>query len=114
MPKFKASIGLPLARHFKELGVQLAFDEQRADFADIAAEPDLPFWIDEVHHCVVVDVNEEGTEAAAVTMTAMMGGSFDPPKPKQFKVDRPFLFYVTDETSGIILFQGKVADPRLL
>ena len=115
MPKFKARSGLSLGEHLKELGVQAAFDEQRADFSGLAAEPDLPFWIGDVRHCAVVDVNEDGTEAAAGTMVMLAGaGYFERPEPEPFKVDRPFLFYITDEITGIVLFQGKVVDPRLL
>jgi serpin B len=113
MPRFKTSARLELREHLQELGIELAFDENRADFGCIAAEADIPFWISEILHCSVVDVNEEGTEAAAATMVLALGGCYDPPKPEPFIIDRPFLFYITDDVSGAVLFQGKVADPRM-
>jgi serpin B len=114
MPRFKTSARLELQQHLQELGIKLAFDSIRADFGGIVAEAEIPFWISKILHCAVVDVNEEGTEAAAATIILMRAGScYDPPKPEPFIIDRPFLFYITDDVSGAVLFQGKVADPRL-
>jgi serpin B len=56
-------------------------------------------------------VTEEGTEAAAATAVAMMAASV-PSHIEQLAVDRPFLFYITDEPTGAILFQGRISDPR--
>jgi serpin B len=113
MPRFKTSRRLGLRQYLQELGIELAFDENQADFGGITAELNVPFWIGEIHHSAVVDVNEDGTEAVAATMAVMAGGRFDPPKPEPFNIDHPFLFYITDDVSGAVLFQGKVADPRL-
>jgi serpin B len=58
-----------------------------------------------------VDVNEEGTEAAAATATAMarsIGGPFTP----TFRADRPFVFLIRDGKTGTVLFVGRVTDPR--
>jgi serine protease inhibitor len=56
----------------------------------------------------MVDVAEEGTEAAAVTLVSFHIGGIPP----SFIVKRPFLFFILDETTGAILFQGKIVDPR--
>lgn len=62
-------------------------------------------------HQAFVDVNEEGTEAAAATAVGMRAASAPPP-PRVVTVDRPFLFLIRDEKTGSILFMGRVADPR--
>jgi serpin B len=114
MPRFKTSARLELQQHLQEMGIKLAFDPIRADFGGIVDEAEIPFWISEILHCAVVDVNEEGTEAAAATIIMMRAGScYDPSKQEPFIIDRPFLFYITDDVSGVVLFQGKVADPRM-
>ncbi|MDQ7053726.1 MAG: serpin family protein [candidate division KSB1 bacterium] len=58
-----------------------------------------------------VEVNEEGTEAAAVTVVAVRSTAIGPSGPKLFRVDRPFLFVIREKNSGTILFIGKVLDP---
>jgi serpin B len=62
----------------------------------------------------VIEVMEDGTEAAAATAIAMVAGSARrPPEETQlFHVDRPFLFAIIDDVSGAILFQGRILDPR--
>jgi serpin B len=60
-----------------------------------------------------VDVNEEGTEAAAVTAVSMSKGMFEgPPKAKQFIVDRPFAFAIVNDKTGQLLFLGAINDPE--
>jgi serpin B len=62
----------------------------------------------------VIDVAEENTEAAAATAIAMVAAAArqQPVTPETFRVDHPFLFYLVDDTTGAILFQGRIADPR--
>jgi len=67
--------------------------------------------VSEVVHKTFVDVNEKGTEAAAVTMP-MLAGSAAPKKSVEFKVDRPFLFLIRDLPTKTTLFMGRVVDPR--
>jgi serpin B len=62
-------------------------------------------------HEAVIDVTEEGTEAAAATAIAMTTTSFNP-KVETFDIDRPFLFVISDDATGAILFQGRIVDPR--
>ena len=70
--------------------------------------------IDEVIHQAFVDVDEEGTEAAAATAVAMVAGALqeEPPPIKIFKADHPFIFLIQDRETGSILFVGRVSDPR--
>jgi serpin B len=64
-------------------------------------------------HRAVIEVAEESTEAAAATAVTITARSLGKAvKPETFRVDRPFLFYVVDEASGAILFQGRITDPR--
>jgi serine protease inhibitor len=60
-----------------------------------------------------VRVDEKGTEAAAATSVGMLAGAAPPPKAAQFIADHPFLFFIRDEASGLVLFQGRVADPSV-
>ena len=71
--------------------------------------------ISEVLHQAWVRVDEHGTEAAAATAVLAMAAGIpdpDPPPPTPFIVDRPFLFFIYDDRTGAILFQGRVVDPR--
>jgi serpin B len=67
--------------------------------------------LDEVIHKAFVDVNEEGTEAAAATAVTMRALSMRPGNPVVFRVDHPFTFFIRDTRNGAILFMGKVMNP---
>jgi serpin B len=108
LPKFKIESSFPLKMPLRALGLSGAF-APGADFSGISAEPG--FALSEVLHKTFVDVNEKGTEAAAVTMP-MAAGSAPPKKNVEFKADRPFLFVIRDLPTKTTLFMGRVADPR--
>jgi serpin B len=112
LPRFKTSFKTNLGRPFMEAGMALAFNANLADFSGMTARPvsEAHLAISEIVHRAVIDVTEEGTEAAAATAIAMMAASAEQTEP--FVVDRPFLFYIADETTGAILFQGRISDPR--
>jgi len=114
LPRFKMSYSAWLKGSLVNLGMGRAFDPERAEFGGIRNEPPQ-VWIDQVLHRAVAEVNEEGTEAAAVTMSVIMATSaLRPHRPEPYFemiVDRPFLFLIRDETSGNILFLGSVVDP---
>jgi serpin B len=81
----------------------------KADFSGIA---DGGLFISAVRQKAFVEVNEEGTEAAAVIgVPQTKGMPTEPPKPFQMIVDRPFLFLIEDELTRMILFMGVVIDP---
>jgi serpin B len=65
-------------------------------------------------HRAVIDVGEESTEAAAATTVVIRPTAAAPPvaQPEAFRADHPFLFYLVDDTTGLILFQGRISDPR--
>ncbi|MGO8765105.1 MAG: serpin family protein [Limisphaerales bacterium] len=110
LPKFKMTSEFRLAETLKALGMPDAFTSQ-ADFSGMDGRKNLFF--SDVIHKAFVEVNEEGTEAAAATAVVMFGGaapSNQPPIPI-FRADHPFLFLIRDNHDGSILFLGRVADP---
>lgn len=109
IPRFKLEYGRSLNEPLKALGMGVAFDPGRADFSGIRAERDLA--ISDVEHKAMVDVNEEGTEAAAATSVGMTAAAM-PMQRFTFIADRPFLMLICDRDSGAILFMGKVVDPK--
>ncbi len=113
LPRFKMSYMAELRSALVKLGMERAFDRQRAEFGGIR-NPPPQVWIDQVLHRAVAEVNEEGTEAAAVTMGVMVASAMRARRPErhfEMVVDRPFLFLIRDEVSGNILFMGSVDDP---
>ena len=105
LPKFTLEFELALNDALKGLGMEVAFSPSQADFTRMY--PGGGVWIDTVLHKTFVDVNEEGTEAAAVTSVSMRELS----GPSSLTVDRPFVFVIRERHSGTILFMGKVMDP---
>jgi len=109
LPRFKMTSEHDLGGTLKAMGMPLAFDEAKADFSGISKAERL--YITKVAHKAFVEVNEEGTEAAAAT-GVVIGTKSMPPPPKVFRADRPFAFVLRDATTGTVLFMGRVADPR--
>jgi serpin B len=115
LPKFTIDppTALALRPPLEALGVKLAFSDAEADFTGIGTPPDPRYrlYVSAVFHKAFVKVDEKGTEAAAATAVVMAVGTGMPPKAEQFDVDHPFLFFIVDKSSGLILFMGRVADP---
>lgn len=107
LPKFKFSYENRLNEELERLGMGLAFSDQ-ADFRGI--EKDGGLTISEVKHKTFIEVNEEGTEAAAVTSVGISVTSM--PMYYNMTFDRPFLFFIHENTSGLILFAGQVNNPK--
>ena len=104
LPKFKFEYEKSLVEIFKELGMKKAFKE--GGFYNIAELPHDPF-ISEIKHKTFIEVNEAGTEAAAVTSVEYSDNAM----PGGFYADRPFVFVIRDDRTGSILFIGKVENP---
>jgi len=115
MPKYKVTSKFTLNDNLKSMGVLDAFSKKAADFSGMAnLLPDEILYISAVIHKAFVDVNEEGTEAAAATAVVFdMGIISEPPPPKIFNADHPFLFLIRDNATGSILFFGRVVDPTI-
>ena len=117
-PRFevKPTGSLELKQALTSLGVELAFDRERADFTGIAnpPSPDDRLSISQVFHQAFIRVDEEGTEAAAATAVMMTraGGMPIRREPVVVLANHPFLFFVRDVTSGTWLFMGRVQHPE--
>jgi serpin B len=108
MPKFKFETELDLKNNLLKLGINDAFDPNKADLSGMNGKKDL--YISSVVHKAYVSVDEAGTEAAAAT-GVVVGTTSMPMEIKDFKMDRPFIFMIQDKPSGSILFLGRVTDP---
>jgi len=109
LPRFKTTSEFSLQATLKALGMSDAFTFGRADFSGMDGQKDL--FVSAVVHKAFVEVNEQGTEAAAATATGMGGrGNTGPPIPI-FRADHPFLFLIRDNHTGSLLFLGRVTDP---
>ncbi|HEY3762462.1 MAG TPA: serpin family protein [Verrucomicrobiae bacterium] len=107
-PKFKLNYDVKLNDPLKSLGMQQAFSSS-ADFSAMAGQP---LFIGEVKQKAYCAVDEEGTEAAAVTTINMFGAvARAPSKTFEMTVDRPFFYVIADSQSQAILFMGIVNDP---
>jgi serpin B len=113
LPRFKTAFRAELGKLFQQAGMRRAFNMQLADFSGMTGQPPAmaPLAISGVVHRAVIDVTEQGTEAAAATAVAMVAASMPAPA-EPFVVDRPFLFYIVDDVTGAILFEGRISDPR--
>jgi serpin B len=104
LPRFKFGYEVDLSQALKTLGMEIAFESGRADFSNLFS--DGVGWIDKVKHKTFVQVDEKGTEAAAVTQVI-----FADSMPPQLICDRPFLIVIHEDVSGAIVFMGRIANP---
>ncbi len=114
LPKWKTTWGTKeLTAALKALGMVLPFDPGKADFSGMnGARPPSPeaLYVSAVFHKTFVDVNEQGTEAAAST-AAVMELTAAPGKPLVFRADHPFLYLIRETNTGTVLFMGRVVNP---
>ena len=114
MPKFKFSFEKQLEKALTGMGMGIAFDSDKANFAKINPDPINKLFISQVQHNTFVDVSEKGTEAAAVTVVVIgMSSTSLRPEPYLFTVDRPFVFMITEKETHAVMFIGKVINPHL-
>jgi serpin B len=109
LPKFTFTSEFKLNEALSKLGMPSAFVPSDADFSGMTGNRDL--YISAALHKAFVDVNEEGTEAAAATgmVAGVTSAPLDPPT---FRADHPFVFVIRDNGTGSFLFVGRVMDPR--
>jgi serine protease inhibitor len=109
IPRFKIAYECALAPALKAMGMNDAFTAGAADFSKMA---DGELSISDVKHKAVVEVDEKGTEAAAVTSVEMKATSVEAPRDRfSFVADRPFFFVIRDDATGALLFMGALYDP---
>jgi serpin B len=114
IPKFKFETKYFMAEDLKGMGMPTAFTlgidfGGEADFSGMTGNKRLN--IDEVIHQAFVEVNEEGTEAAAATAVVMQSSTIMPRPTPIFKADHPFIFVIQEKETGDILFLGRVTNP---
>jgi serpin B len=111
LPRFKMETEFKLRPVLCALGIALVFSDD-ADFSGICEES---LKIADVIRKACVEVNEEGTEAAAATAVRVDWAApprRSMPKPKVFKADHPFLFFIRDRKTNAILFSSRLLDPQ--
>jgi serpin B len=109
MPKFDFETTTNAKDTLIALGMTEAFQPEIADFSGITEEEKL--YISDVLHKATINVDEDGTEAAAATAVIMKVESAMPGEPKSLVIDRPFLFLIQHKPTGTILFMGRVTEP---
>ena len=110
MPKFTMFTNYNLIPPLKALGTSSVFSSALSDLTGIVDPGGNRLFVNGASQAAFVDVNEEGTEAAAVT-TIIMDFISEPSRSENFIADHPFIFIIQDDESGIILFMGRMYDP---
>lgn len=113
IPKFKISFGFEASGLLKTLGLTSPFgqDADLTEMVDSAVGGKL--YVSSIHHKSFVEVNEEGTEAAAATAAVvMLRRSRRRVEPLDFVADHPFLFVIREDNTGVVLFIGHLLNPR--
>ena len=107
LPRFTISDSFSLQPALQTLGIKDAFDSKTANFTNMSFQP---LYLSAVLHKTFIEVNEQGTEAAAVTGGPVKGTAM-PMVPPEFKADHPFLFLLRDKGTGAVLFLGRLSTP---
>lgn len=111
LPKFRIEYKTSLNEVLAAMGMERSFTDQ-ADFSEMFEE-DLSLAISRVLHQSFIEVDEEGTEAAAATAVEMVVTSIGPdPIPEQIQINKPFIFIIREKHSDAILFAGKMLNPK--
>jgi serpin B len=111
LPRFRLSSQFSLREILASMGMNRAFSPDEADFSGMSTHEQL--YLSAVIHKAFVDVNEEGTEAAAATGVAVaVRAAMVLSGPAVFRADHPFLFLIRDRKTGGILFLGRVVNPQ--
>lgn len=108
LPRFKYGFESDLTANLSKMGMGIAF----SDAADLTNIADMGLLITGVFHKTFIETNEEGTEAAAVTIVGV-GTTSVGPDPIIFKADHPFIYIIRETTTNSIIFMGKVEDPSV-
>ena len=112
LPRFTIEYKTKLRGALSALGMGIAFDGAAADFSGILSLPGANAYIHDVIHKTFCEVNEKGTEAAAVTSVEIrVTSAMEPPKRFEMICDRPFFFAIVDGETGLVLFMGSLVNP---
>lgn len=111
LPKFTFKYDIGLNDVLKDMGMGIAFEAGLADFSNINSVAGKNLYISNVLHKTFVEVNEQGTEAAAVTAVTITFTSVNPYGPVTFHADHPFLFAIKEKSTNAIVFIGRMMEP---
>ena len=107
LPKFKMEKEYDLTEALVSIGMELPYDQNKADLKKMCSDPAWQLWVDKTIQKTVIKVDEDGSEAAAVTAHVIKGDTAAAPqKVVEFNCDHPFMFMIRETTSGVILFMG--------
>ncbi len=114
LPRFKTSSSFRLNEVLKSMGIIDLFSKRKANLSGMFNLDKMKssVWVEVVLHKAFIDVNEEGTEAAAITGISVESVTSVGMPPIEFRVDSPFVFMIRDKDTKSILFMGRVKDPR--
>ena len=112
LPKFETQFDTELSPVLQDLGMELAFDGDRADFSGLGTSADGNIAISRVIHKTFISVAEQGTRAGAATVVEMTPEAAFIEDPKQVRLDRPFVYLLIDTESCLPLFIGAMLDPE--
>ena len=104
LPRFKIESDISLNQPINNLGIKQLFSGGLANISD------EPLWVSGIKQTTFVKVDEEGTVATTATRARVTGASIV--EPERFFADRPFLFLIMERSSGLILFIGRIDEPR--
>jgi len=113
LPKVKLEYEANLIPTMTKLGMGVAFDPSQSDFGHLFTDSHEQLFINMILHKSFLDLNEKGTEAAAVTVVGI--GVTSVPiqnQPFQLLVDRPYFLAIRDNQTGAVLFMGSIVDPQ--
>ncbi|MDO3409484.1 serpin family protein [Saccharibacillus sp. CPCC 101409] len=111
LPKFKLEDSLKLNDALIALGMPSVFDASKAELEGIGEARAGRLYVSKVGHDTFIEVNEEGTEAVAVTSITVEDGAAPGGRPFELRLNRPFFFAITDKTTDLIVFMGEVGSP---
>lgn len=109
LPRFNMEFKKSLPPTLRRLGIDKIFSHGTEDFSGISASDSKKLFVSDVFHKSKIQVNEEGTEAAAVSVILMGSRSTQRRQTIVFRADHPFLFFILDRSNGLILFMGRVS-----
>ena len=108
IPRFKASSSLELSDALKAMGVTDAFDSTAADLRAMGGAPNDQLYVSAVLHKTYLELDENGTKAAAVTAVVNEAACAEPPEVHRVVLDRPFVYMIVDTHANLPLFLGTV------
>jgi serpin B len=113
LPKLEMEWNTDLSERFQSMGLENIFKFSVNNYKNLTSDRKYPMCVSQIFHKAHVIIDEEGTEAAAVTAIIMAGTTSMPPsRTYEFRADHPFIFFIADNATGAILFMGRYNKPN--